>query len=176
MPFPRRSDPRRPLALAVRSTRAIGIVLLLFTVATAAPLLMSRRMFALGAPFMIMQLLGLMMYLAPAVIYLICSMFLQRRQFWAVVLALVIASIQLLLMLLAVIMLFAVSSLNQSPFLLIPIGIFALFILALAQLIYHLARSFEAIKFVPPEEGRGFELLSVGQANAGAKLSSGEAE
>ena len=32
-------------------------------------------------------------------------------------------------------------------------------ILALAQLIYHLALSFEAIKYAPPEEHHGFEPL-----------------
>ena len=51
---------------------------------------------------------------------------------------------------------------NQDAWMAIPLAIIALFGLAVGQLIYHLCKSFEAIKYPPfGQDFRGFEPLPV---------------
>ena len=100
-------------------------------------------------------------YVVPGVAYLVLSIFLKERKFWAVVAALITASINILLVLLCGIgMAIAVFNTTgnggaDTADIIVAI-VFALWVLALAQLIYHLALSFKAIQIVPLEEQRGF--------------------
>jgi len=160
MPLPRKGDPRRPLHLAVRSTRLLAIIFLFFGSLAVAPML-TRGGLARG-PDLLVSLSIFLVYIAPGVAYLIFSIFLKRRQLWAVWADLILASIHLLITLIGAVTLIIVSLNTMNRIIaLAPAAILGLIILALAQLIYHLALSFEAIKHVPPEESRGFEPLMV---------------
>jgi hypothetical protein len=159
MALPPKGDPRRPLHLAIRSTRLLAIIFLLFGSCVFIPFLIGRTARGI-APFAVASAL---IYTGPGAAYLVFSIYMKRRKFWAVVCATVLASIQLLLTLIGGI--FGIIAVWHGPLPLdatelIPMAILAFVILALSQLIYHLALSFEAIKHVPPDEQqRGFEPL-----------------
>jgi hypothetical protein len=159
MPLPPKGDPRRPLYLAIRSTRVLAAIFLLFGSFAVFPLVVGGVM--LGGLSAIATASFFVFYMGPGVVYLLCSIYLKRRQFWAVLVSLVLASIQLLLALTGMVFLFValnqMSRIGNFTFLLWAIIPIALIILALAQLIYHLILSFEAIKYIPIEEQRGFE-------------------
>ncbi len=131
---------------------------LLFGTCATAPSVIRGPRRTLGS---IQLVMGIMFYVIPGIAYLLLAMYLRRRQFWAVVASLVLASIQFLLTLATTIVLVAFALNEEMP----PVPLYimgavtGLVCLALAQLIYHLALSFEAIKHVPPEEQRGFEPL-----------------
>jgi hypothetical protein len=156
MGLPARGDPRRPLQLAVRSTRLLaGLFLMLGTCAISTMLIRGGPM-RRGAA---LDLGVLLIYVGPGALYLIVSMYLQRRRFWAVVVGLVLASIQLFFTVGgAAMLLFAV--VRGASISIIPIVLVVFVMLALGQLIYHLALSFEAIKYEPPGQNpHGFEPL-----------------
>jgi hypothetical protein len=158
MGIPARGDPRRPLYLAVRSTRVLGILFLL--IGTFVSLLLSVRggMPRRGGIFLTGGLL--LFYVGPGVVYLITAIYLKRRQFWAVVVGLVLASIQSLFVLLGIAgILLTLMRQPAVSIALVPMGVMIFVLLALAQLIYHLSLSFEAIKYAPTEEQHGFEPL-----------------
>ena len=158
MPLPPKGDPRRPLHLAIRSTRLLAIIFLFLGGCVCTAFLRGRRSTVISLP----ALAALLFYFGPGVAYLIFSIYLKRRQFWAVLSSLILASIQLLFTLAVAVSLLIVSmikSANSVNFVIAPLIVLGIVILALAQLVYHLALSFEAIKHVPVEEQRGFEPL-----------------
>jgi hypothetical protein len=164
MALPPKGDPRRPLHLAIRSTRLLGGFFVALGLFSLVPMLISAqagRMVGMSAYFMA----GAMVYAVPGALYILCSIYLGRRQFWAVVAGLVLASIQLIFVLFAVFgaVVSLASSQNSLPvFFWIMVGLLAFVGLALAQLVYHLSKSFEAIKHpAPGEEVRGFEPVGV---------------
>jgi hypothetical protein len=164
MTLPPKGDPRRPLYLAIRSSRAFGIIFFLFGCVTVLPLAVTVG--RLGFSFWILFQFASVVFVTfgPGVTYLVIAFYLKRRRRWAIVTGIVVASIQLLIVLAATGFL-AVYLFNEGPrmedALLIPAAIVGLAILALGQLIHHLAQSFEAVKHVPIEEQRGFEPLMV---------------
>ena len=165
MALPPKGDPRRPLHLAIRSTRMLGIVFLLFGTCSVAPMMRTMgRAGMVGYPAFL--LIGAAVYLAAGGAFLLFSIFLARRQFWAVVAALVVSSVVSLIWIFAAIALVVALLANAgdigSPPALIGGAVLLLLIAALWQLIYHLALSFEAIKYPPfGQEVRGFEPLPV---------------
>ena len=169
MALPPKGDPRRPLHLAIRSTRLLGVVLLLFGTCALMPFMMYMGRSGPGAaasamPTWTMVMVALV-YFIPGASFMTLSIFLGRRQHWAIVCALVLAC------LLAFFFLFAfagfavaVFSRGEAPevWMVVPVAIVSLFGLAVAQLIYHLSKSFEAIRHPPfGEEFRGFDPLPV---------------
>jgi len=164
MALPPKGDPRRPLHLAVRSMRLLGGILLLFTSCMA--LSVGMTLIRLGPKMLTSPLMfiGMLLYFVPGVCFFVFAHYLKRRQAWAVVASICLAGVGCLFMLIGLFGL-AVISTSQSrggaP-MLIPAGIMLLILAALGQLIYHLARSFEAIKYMPPEE-RGFEPIMTGE-------------
>jgi hypothetical protein len=164
MALPPRGDPRRPLHLAIRSTRLLGGFFVVLGLFSLVPMLLSARAGSL-AGMRVYFMASAMVYVVPGALYLLCSICLGRRQFWAVVGGIVLASIQLVFVVVA--SLGAVIALVSSPavppvLFWIMVAVLAFVGLALAQLIYHLARCFEAIKHPGPgEEIRGFEPLAV---------------
>ena len=148
MALPKRGDPRRPLFLAIRSTRLLGIVLILFGLLALIPMMLVRRTRLIPLIFLGVGLI----YITPGILYLLCAIFMKQRKSWAIILALVVASLQLLFTLFSAAMIGFQSRIN-----IIPLVIVLILFAALGQLIYHLSRSFEAIKYAPPEEQRGFE-------------------
>jgi hypothetical protein len=154
MPLPPKGDPRRPLHLAIRSTRLLGGLFVVLGLFSLVPMLISFRggfMRGMAVYFVV----GGMMYFVPGMLYVLCSVDLRRRQVWAVIVGIVLASIQLLFVLFGLLGV----TVGLANCLIPLIGV------ALAQLIYHLSRSFEAIKHPPfgQEAARGFEPLPVAQ-------------
>jgi hypothetical protein len=161
MPLPPKGDPRRPLHLAVRSTRVLaGLFIALGSCGLLPMLLYGLRFGRLrGSVFF------LLFYLGPGAAYLVFSIYLKQRKFWAVVCALILTSIYLTLTLFGAAM-FAYMIVREPAraedgWMTIPVALLLLVILALAQLVFHLIRSFEAIKYIPPEEQHGFEPIMV---------------
>jgi hypothetical protein len=174
MALPPKGDPRRPLVLAIRSTRLFGILFLLFGLCSTLPMLMMRGRFmgmrgaGSGGISLIMLavyvVMPMLVYFGPGIAYLITSVYLGRRTGWAIVLGLVVTSIHLLMMLLAGVGVGAmIVSVSQDPrqsgiiMVVLAATLVCVFIAALIQLLYHLAKSFEAIKYVPPDTQYGFE-------------------
>jgi hypothetical protein len=156
MPLPPRGDPQRPLFLAVRSTRLLGILMIAFSLLVMTPMMYVSR----GRMMPIFEIAFGLIYLVPGILYFLCAIFLKRRQFWAIVLGLVLASIQLLLTLLGAASLLAATRIRGEPEMIL-LGVILLFIAAFVQLIVHLSKSFEAIKYAPIEQRRGFEPTGV---------------
>jgi hypothetical protein len=167
MSLPPKGDPRRPLHLAIRSTRILAIIFLFVGGCLCTAILVhGRRSSTTSLPAVAL----LLFYFGSGVAYLMFSIYLKRRQFWAVLGSLILASIQLLFTIVAAVSL-TIITLTKSPnmfnFSIISLNLLGIVsvILALAQLIYHLALSFEAIKHVPVEEQRGFEPLMIQPIN-----------
>lgn len=158
MALPQKGDPRRPLHLAIRSIRLLGIIFLLLGSCVSIVFFLPA---ARGRGAKLGGLLAMLVYVGPGVAYLIFSIFLKERKFWAVVAALVLASLQLIVVLVSGIVIGAsVATRGIGPRTGDLLGfVFALGLvgLALSQLIYHLALSFESIKYIPLEVQRGFE-------------------
>jgi hypothetical protein len=145
--------------MAVRSTRLLGAFFIAFGVCGMVP-------FATGGlsprnASGVLIITGTMFYFVPGLLYVVFSIYLARRQFWAVIGALVLASVQLLFVLISLLGLAALMPgphAGVEPIMLIPICLILLVAAAIGQLVYHLARSFEAIKYPPyGQEFHGFE-------------------
>lgn len=176
MPLPRRGDPRRPLRLAIRSTRLLGGLFVLLGFCGMVPV-----MFAPGGGgdvmFMALVGVGAAVYFVPGLLYIVFSIYLGHRKVWAVVATIVLASVQLLVVLLGIAV-FAVTFLlphsDLPAMALLPMGIAALLAGALGQLIYHLSKSFESIRYEPVAAwDRGFEPLAVRPPTAPASAGPG---
>jgi MFS family permease len=137
MSLPDKNDPARPLALAARSTRLLGILSIaigLFVVITGGylnPLHHFRPYFFAG---------GLLGFILPGTIFLICAAHLPRRSRTAVGFGMAMTVFQLLCAIATFI-----ASITLQPVSPIPIILAIFWILALAQLIWHLWRSLESI-------------------------------
>jgi hypothetical protein len=165
MALPPKGDPRRPLHLAIRSARILGIVCVLAGAGLAMPVVLQRfgRCRGIFAPTWFV-LAGCLFYLLPGTLFLVFAVFMKRRRTWAVVGALATASlIALLLVVAAVAILVAVVAEGEAWA--IPvfsvIAVWAASELAVGQLIFQLAHSFAAIKHQPfgRDDARGFETL-----------------
>jgi hypothetical protein len=169
MALPPKGDPRRPLHLAILSTRLLGIVLLLFGTCGVSSFLMTLTRSSRGGPGVgeMWILVGAsLFYFVPGALFLVFSIFLGRRQHWAVVCGLVLSSLMGLFVLFALVgfVLAVLRRAGEEPavWMAVPLTVIALFGLAFGQLIYHLSKSFEAIKHPPfGQEVRGFEPLPV---------------
>jgi hypothetical protein len=167
MALPPKGDPRRPLHLAIRSSRAFGIIFVLLGCATVVPLALTiaRTGFSLRLIRVFVQFASaISITFGPGLTYLVIAFYLKRRRRWAIVTGIVLASIQLLIASVGacffVVFLFSEGA-GMEDFLLIPGAILGFAILASIQFICHLINSFEAIKYVSIEEQRGFEPLMV---------------
>lgn len=160
-------DRRRPLHLAVRSTRSLGALFLLLGGCASIPLIVGLGGAAAAPPpkAQIPRIVAsLLFYLAPGVIYLLCSIFLARRRIWALITTMTVAGLQIALMAFGMAMLLYGMVAQRGPslplLLWIPLLIMFVLILALARLEYHLVRSLQAIRQQQVEDQRGFEPLS----------------
>ena len=168
MALPPKGDPQRPLALAVRSTRVLGIVFIGIGVLGMLPTFTMGMRGAGGATLSIATMALIVVtatltYFGPGALYLVCSNFIARRRKWAIVTAMVLAAIQILLICIGLITLtrFYLSAAPQtrSSAVFIPLAFTLFILLALAQLEYHLCRCFEAIRLSPVDMQRGFDPL-----------------
>ncbi len=155
MPLPPRDSAERPLRLAIRSSRLLGIIFLCFGAVSLFPLLLYRAR-GPGFPFAFIYILASLIYFTPGLGYMLFSVFLSRRHPWAIVATIVLAALNLLFILFGFIVLLMTLASNNAPlmpYILIPIGIGGIFILALIQLIHHLSKSFEALRNPPTPHG-----------------------
>jgi hypothetical protein len=141
--------------------RILGIILLaLYAGFTVMMFLITRRR---GPEFSFFALLAIAFYIVPGAAYLVLPIFMQQGRVWAVVGALILASIQFLYLLVAVIWmagdLFNGRTAIGDKSMLIGIAVTGVFVLLLGRLLYDLVRSFAAIKHLEFEERRGFEPL-----------------
>ena len=172
MPLPPKGDLRRPLHFAVRSMWVLGILFLLFgtcglssflTFTTAPPA--GGRAVSFDWVRVLIAVSVLLFYLIPGALYIFFAVYLRRHRMWAVVAALVLASIHTLFIVIGVIGMVVQILLGKAqdmPALARAImGAVALLVLAaFAQLLYHLSRSFRALPMPPfGTESRGFEPL-----------------
>jgi hypothetical protein len=161
MALPPKGDPRRPLHLAARSMRVLGLLLLI--VASCVGFSLSRMRgigAASGLVWIKLIMIGVFaLYAAPGVCYFIFPIYMMRRKLWAVIASIVLVSVHLLFALLGfsgIIFSTLMTPNQQTPVTLIPLVVIFLVIAALGQLLWHLSKSFEAIKYMPAEE-HGFE-------------------
>jgi hypothetical protein len=163
MPLPPKGDPTRPLHLAIRSTRLLGIFFLLIGMLAMLPFMLAMRRSGLTAAWLPLSIGGC--YLVPGVMYLICGIFLGQKRGWAVILGIVLASLHAIMTLLLIGSIFgqlgSIPGRSDSPMLIIISAIFLLILAALGQMIYHLAKSFESIRVYDAQTLRGFEPLRV---------------
>jgi len=168
MALPPKTDPQRPLALAVRSTRVLGIVFIGIGALGMLPTFTMGMRGAGGATLSIATMALIVVtatltYFGPGALYLVCSNFIARRRKWAIVTAMVLAGIQILLICAGLVTLttvyFSPAPQARSSAVLIPLALTLLILLALAQLEYHLWRCFEAIRLSPVDMQRGFDTL-----------------
>lgn len=157
MPLPPRGSPLRPLHLAVRSMRMLGIILLLISMMSILSMALVRMR---SGGIIMLMMVSMLTYMIPGVLFLVFSVYLSRKRAWAIIGGLVLTSISLLVLLIGVVTTtYAVSQFGQSPAVLIAFAVFALFIAAFVQLIVHLSKSFNALRHTPVDQQRGFEPL-----------------
>ena len=163
MPIPPKGDPRRPLHLAIRSMRLLGGMLVLFATCVTIAFVLRRGPMR-GSSVPAFYFIFVVFYLLPGTCFIVFSIFLARRRMWAVVASLCLASVGCLVALGAtgVMIVLIVANRAADWGAMIPIGVMALIVAALGQLIYHLARSFAAVRYTAPEE-RGFEPIMMNE-------------
>jgi hypothetical protein len=158
MHAPPPGDPQRPIELAIRSTRLLGVA------STAFGLVM---VFAFGYFNRLPHFrkyfigLGMLVWFIPGVLFLTAWWFMRRRSRASVLAAMATAGVQAL---------FAgailVASLTVQPVSLVPVLVSALWAAALGQLIVHLWKSLESVR-LDTGHVRGFDAVA-GPANAPA--------
>ena len=161
MALPPKDDPRRPMHLAIRSMRLLGVLFIGLGLCMFVPLMTTGlRGGRLGGASIVAGIAAAF-YVLPGAGYFLCAVFLGRRAAWAIVVGLVLASVHMLLVLVSLgTVVFAVVAGGGASGIgvIVSLLVSALVLAALGQLIYHLARSFEAIRYVPVDEQRGFEM------------------
>ena len=153
MPLPPKGDPQRPIELAIRSTRTLGLVSALFGLVMMLVFGYFNRYLRFRAYFIAF---GMVVWFVPGVLFLTASHFLRRRSRSAVIGAMAAAAAQAV---------FAgalfIGSLTVQPVSPIPVLLTALWVAALVQLMAHLRGSFESVR-VDTDHVRGFETVGAG--------------
>jgi hypothetical protein len=162
--LPPKGDPLRPLYLAASSTQGFGVLFLLFGVLSLVPSFLAPATAKRGVwPTIHISLNDFFFYFGPGVAYLLCGIFIKRKRLWAIIVALVLASLHLTLFSLgtAEFLIAAVhprSTVAMAPAV-IALGMALLFL----QLVFHLSKCLKLIKRTSPEVDRGFEPLPISQ-------------
>lgn len=146
--------------LAMRSMRAMGFLLMAVGVISTLPMMLGTGTRGLAAAGLI-SFLSFMIYLLPGVLYFVFATYISRRRFWAVVAGICLASIHAIFAVLGIVGLatLMLTMSERARFIWIPIGLCGLMLVALVQLLSHLVKTFEAIKYLPSDAQRGFEPL-----------------
>jgi hypothetical protein len=153
--LPPKGDPRRPLHLAVRSARVLGILFVLIGLCGTLPAVLGLRgAGGLNGPLMATTVLGigvLLLYLGPGICYLVFASYLSNYRRWAVTAALILAALHTLLIVLGIVAI-ALRIVASGPDVrsgILPLAIAMLVLLAMGQMIYHLVLSYESVKHRP---------------------------
>jgi hypothetical protein len=150
MALPPTGDPRRPLHLAIRSTRLLGVLFVLLGVITPLPTLRLRPdVFALPWPIVASALI----HLVPGLLYLICAVLLGRRRRSALISAMGLVAVHCVMVSgsLAAFSALLIAQTQGTAFLVFGVSVMTLALTGLGQLFYHLVKSFKAIQHPPVE-------------------------
>ena len=174
MALPPKGDPRRPLHLAIRSTRNFGVFFVLVGSFAATRIVLTRAgqkgVIFVPSPAV---LLAWLLYLVPGTLFLLFSVFVRRRRPWAVVGALLITSLSALFVMAAgvAILVAMIAEGEARPVrVVVVLAAWTATEFTIGQLIYRLALSLKAIKHMPfggAENSRGFEPLPAAQVRSG---------
>ncbi len=161
MPRANPSDPRQSLRTAVHGLRALGTALLLGW-AFFAVIGVSARLVRLRISDLFILAPALIILLAPAILYHIAAIFIQRRELWAATLALRTAVCQCLIFAVAIILLICTNSTGapilrtMGPMIFVPTIIAMFFAPALIAQMYALVKAIRAVRLLP-QTRQGFE-------------------
>jgi hypothetical protein len=151
--LPPKGDPRRPLHLAVRSARVLGILFVLLGLCGTLPLMLAGGWAGPGMMTGIIGIAVLLIYFGPGICYLVFASYLSNYRPWAVTATLVVASLHTLLVLLAfigiVVRVLGAGGGSGMNVGVIPLAIALLVVLAMGQMIYHLVLSYESVRHPP---------------------------
>ena len=148
-------DPRRPLYLAIRSTRLLGVLFVLIGLVTPLPT-MKRNPNVLELPWPVLA--SALIHLVPGLLYLVSSVLLERRRRSALISALGLVAVHCVMVAgsLAAYSGLLVSQTQDPGFLLGALLVMLLAMAALGQLFFHLVKSFKALEQPePPAEFAG---------------------
>jgi hypothetical protein len=150
MILPPAGDPRRPLYLAIRSTRLLGVMFLLLGFVTPLPTL-RRNPNLLDLPTSVIN--TSLTHLVPGMLYLISAVLLRRRRRSAVISALGLVTVHCVMIAgsLAAYSGLLVSQTQDPQFLIFALVVSLLAMAGLGQLIFQLARSLTVIQ-IPDEK------------------------
>jgi hypothetical protein len=151
MHVPPRGDPQRPIELAIRSTKLLGVASVAFGLVMVFAFGYFNRFLHFRKYFIGM---GMLVWFVPGVLFLTASWFMRRRSRAGVFTALATSWVQAIF---AAAILFG--SLTVQPVSPVPVTVAALWAAALAQLIVHLWKSLESVRL---DRGhvRGFEAVA----------------
>ena len=147
---PPHGDPQRPIELAIRSTRLLGVVSTAFGLVMVLVFGYFNRFPHFRKYFIGM---GMLVWFIPGVLFLTAWWFMRRRSRAAVLTAMTTAGVQALCA--ASIL---VGSLKLQPVSPVPVLVAGLWVAALGQLLVHLWRSLESVR-IDAEHVRGFEAV-----------------
>ena len=156
MTVPPIGDPRRPLYLAIRSTRLLGVLFVLLGLVTPLPS-MKRNPNVLELPWPVLA--SSLIHLVPGLLYLVCAVLLVRRRRSALISALGLVAVHCVMVAgsLAAYSGLLVSQTQESGFLIGALFVMLLAMAALGELFFHLVKSFKAIHLPGPDESGGDE-------------------
>ncbi len=160
MALPPKKDPRRPIFLAASSMRLLGGLLILVAGLFGAIAAFAPRG-PRGGSVPVAAIITAMIFGLAGVAFLVSSIFVVRRQKWAVVLGLVLTALELLLIVLNVVGMLMRGGLD-NPANGVPLVISVLFFAAFGQLAVHLSKALPALDLPPwgkGEAARGFEVI-----------------
>jgi hypothetical protein len=135
--------------LAIRSCQGLGLLFIILGLFGVVGLAAAHTRAGIVGSLTVILFFGL-----PGVMYVITAIYMRRRQPWAVIVGLVVASLDGLFALLA--LLGSLMNVTRSPVLAI---IALLWVLAMGQLIYQLAKSPVAMRADAQYQPRGFEVI-----------------
>lgn len=151
MALPPHGDPRRPLHLAVRSTRLLGAAFLLLGVCTPLPTLKVNPN-VLELPWRLVA--AAVTHLVPGALYLVCAALLGRQRRSAVIAAMGLVAVHCVSVLGSLtgfsVLLFTHA--GNAVFLLFGVSTMLLVMAALGQLFFHLVRSLKVVTQRPVDE------------------------
>ena len=161
MTLPAKNDPDRPLMLAVRVARLLGLLLVVLGGFWLTPIMFFDV--AKHPTLAMFQVRGAMLPLIPGAAYLMLSLSLQRRRLWAAVATIVIAGIQAGLgFWIAMTLGISLSRSQASVGWFFVLAAVLVLVAALGQLIFFVARALRTIRNPPVEQAPGFEPLPRG--------------
>jgi peptidoglycan/LPS O-acetylase OafA/YrhL len=160
MTLPPPGDPRRPLQLAIRSTRLLGVLFILLGLITPLPTLHSNpNVFELPWPVVASSLIQMV----PGLLYLVCAVLLKRRRRSAVISALGLVAVHCVMVAgsLAAYSELLVSQTQDFGFLIGALLVMLLAMAALGQLFFHLTKSLKIVYPQPADEPPDDSVISV---------------